>query len=91
MADRHSGLSEAQIIKVLESEEFYRTLRVKKMTEKDRLAIRGFISRSLTNSEWSEFEKHCIENELDAYYEMREIIFSTYAKTFGNLSTKNSQ
>jgi len=81
-------LSEGQIIEVLESEEFYRTLRQKQMLVKDRKAVEDFISRSLTSSEWKDFEKHCVENDLDPYYEMREIIFSTYAKTLGRPKAK---
>ena len=88
LTEQNSRLSEAQIVEVLESEEFYRTLRQKQMLEKDRIAVQDFISRSLTNSEWKDFKEHCIENDLDPYYEMREIIFSTYARSFVKRDTR---
>lgn len=76
--------SESELIEVLECEEFYRILRDKKMTEQDRMAIQEFVSGALTNSEWEDFQKHCSDNRLNPYEEMRELIYSTYAKMLRN-------
>ena len=65
---------------VLQSEEYYRILREKAMSEQDRLAIQEFVSGSLAPEEWDEFQKHCLENQINPYEEMRELIYSTYAK-----------
>jgi hypothetical protein len=65
---------------VLQSEEYYRILREREMSEQDRLAIQEFVSGSLTPQEWDEFQNHCLENQINPYEEMRELIYSTYAK-----------
>jgi hypothetical protein len=72
--------SETQLLEMLECEEFYRILRDKEITERDTMAIREFTSKTLTNDEWDDFQKYCVENQIDPYKEMREIIYSTYAK-----------
>lgn len=72
--------SESEFKDVLQSEEYYRILREKEMNEQDRLAIEEFVSASLTKHEWDEFQKHCLENQINPYEEMRELIYSTYAK-----------
>ena len=50
------------------------------MNEQDRLAIDEFVAASLTRQEWEEFRSHCMENQINPYEEMRELIYSTYAK-----------
>jgi hypothetical protein len=80
---------ESELIEVLECEEFYRILRDKHMSEQDRMAIQEFVSEALTTSEWDDFQKHCSDNRLNPYEEMRELIYSSYAKMLrNNVTTK---
>jgi hypothetical protein len=65
---------------MLEFEEFYRSLREKRVTERERMAIDEFISRALTDSCWKDFQQNCVENQLEPYVEIRELIFAYYAK-----------
>jgi hypothetical protein len=65
---------------LLECEESYRILREKEISEQDRLAIKEFVSGALTSHEWDDFQRHCLENQLNPYQEMRELIYSTYSK-----------
>ena len=80
MHKQYPKRSEAEFIDVLQSEEYYRILREKEMNEQDRLAIQEFVSASMTREEWDEFQNHCLENQIDPYEEIRELIYSTYAK-----------
>jgi len=48
------------------------------------MAIKEFVSEALTQSEWEEFQEHCSENRLNPYEEMRELIYSSYAKMLRN-------
>jgi len=77
---QYSRRSESEFMDVLQSEEYYRILREKEMNEQDRLAIQEFVSGTLTRQEWDEFQKHCLENQIDPYEEIRELIYSSYAK-----------
>jgi hypothetical protein len=54
------------------------------MSEQDRLAIEEFVSEALTSSEWEDFQDHCSNNRLNPYEEMRELIYSAYAKMLRN-------
>jgi hypothetical protein len=80
MQTGHRRPSETQLLEMLECEEFYRILRDKEITERDTMAIQEFTSKTLTNAEWDDFQKYCLENQIDPFKEMREIIYSTYAK-----------
>lgn len=75
---------ESELMEVLECEEFYRILRDKQMSEQDIMAIKEFVSEALTPSEWEEFQEHCSDNRLNPYEEMRELIYSSYAKMLRN-------
>ena len=72
--------SESEFIDVLQSEEYYRILREKEMSEQDRLAIKEFVSGAMTSQEWEEFQRHCLQNQINPYEEIRELIYSSYAK-----------
>lgn len=74
----------SQLIEMLENEEFYMVLRSREISKTNRAYIQEFISKTLTLEEWNDFFTHCIQNQIDPYKEMREIIYSTYAKTLRN-------
>lgn len=80
--------SVSEFIAVLQSDEYYRILREKEMSEQDRLAIQEFVSGALTRQEWDEFQKHCLENQINPYEEIRELIYSTYAKMLNHSQTR---
>jgi hypothetical protein len=65
---------------MLECEEFYRSLREMRVTEQQRMAIDDFISSAFTDSCWKDFQQNCVENELEPYVEIRELIFAYQAK-----------
>jgi hypothetical protein len=50
------------------------------MSEQDRLAVQEFVAGAMTREEWDAFQKHCVQNQIDPYQEVRELIYSTYAK-----------
>jgi hypothetical protein len=72
------------MLDMLENEEFYMVLRSREISKTDRTYIQEFVSKTLTLEEWNDFLDHCIQNQIDPYKEMREIIYSTYAKTLKN-------
>jgi len=72
--------SNSELLAILESEDFYRALRTKDINETDCLYIQSFISKTLTDVEWHDFLKHCLDSQIDPYKEMREIIYNTYAR-----------
>lgn len=76
----NSNWSDSELLLILESEEFYRRMREKELTDQDKKFIREFISQTLSDDDFKEFLKVCLGNELDPYQEIREIIYSTYAK-----------
>lgn len=76
----HHGHSESEFMDLLECEESYRILREREISEQDRLAIQEFVSGAITSQEWEDFQKHCLENQLNPYQEMRELIYSTYSR-----------
>jgi hypothetical protein len=77
---QHPLLSDSAVVRMLEFEEFYRSLRETKVTEQERKAIDEFISIALTDSCWKDFQQNCVENQLEPYLEIRELIFGYYAK-----------
>jgi len=74
----------SQILEELESDGFYVALRSREISETDSAYIKEFVSKTLTDEEWYAFLMHCLENQIDPYKEMREIIYSTYAKVLKN-------
>jgi hypothetical protein len=77
---RDQELSDSELLDLLEDEDFYRALRQEEIKEKDLEYMKHFISRAFTNDEWYDFLLHCLENNIEPYKEMREIIYSTYGK-----------
>ena len=77
---QHHPLSDSEIVRMLEFEEFYRRLRETGVTEQERMAIDEFISNAFTDSCWKDFRQNCEENQLEPYSEIRELIFAYYAK-----------
>jgi hypothetical protein len=68
------------MLDLLENDEFYAVLRSRMISKTDRAYIEEFASKTLTAEEWDDFSTHCIQNQIDPYKEMREIIYATYAK-----------
>ncbi len=69
-----------QMLDMLEKDEFYAALRSRNISKTDRAYIEEFTSKTLTAEEWGDFSTHCIQNQIDPYKEMREIIYATYGK-----------
>jgi hypothetical protein len=76
----HPKRSVIEFVDVIQSEEYFRLLREKQVSKEDRLAIDEFVAGSMTREEWKKFQDHCLQNQIDPYEEMRELIYSTYAR-----------
>jgi hypothetical protein len=74
------GENNARLLTILGSEDFYFRLHNKPLTKRDRSAIKNFISGSIPEVEWCNFEEHCLQNDLDPYQEFREAAVSCYAR-----------
>lgn len=88
---QHSLSSDLAVTRLLEFEEFYRSLRETSVTEQERMAIDEFISSAFTDSCWKDFQQNCVENQLEPYVEIRELIFAYYAKALKKSSARNSE
>lgn len=76
--------------RLLEFDEFYRLLREKRMSDQERRAIDEFISSAFSNSCWKDFQQNCVENQLEPYEEMRELIVVYYAKVLKKKALQES-
>ena len=80
MKKQHPPISDSTVVRMLEFDEFYRKLRETGVSEQEKMAIDEFISSSFTDSCWKDFRQNCVENQLEPYAEIRELIFAYYAK-----------
>ena len=80
LQNQNSSWSRLDLVQILDSDEFYQRLHERELTLQDRKTIQEFIFHALTPTEWEDFLRVCRNNELNPYEEIRDLIYSAYAK-----------